>query len=305
MTKTKHTYTIRKTARGKRPGPGASGTSSNKVCQNMPRYDRLSILVTLVLFGLVVSHIVELPTRTVSFVALGVPTTIYLSGRWLIGGLLVVITGAGVDSIVRSHPRARSENWGWQHTLSFWGLPCAVTLLSVIALPLSPDIVYWLAALTLTGLGLVLIVTAQYYAVDRHAPHTSAVDWSLSLAAYVSIFVFSGLTYASRARSLLSATAIAIIGAALAAELLRPHTSEASLKRFWLYAGVVGLMLGEVAWALNHLSLSAAAGGVLFLLIFYAFGGLARQHLRGRLGRPEIVEFAVVSILGLGLLYLM
>ena len=271
----------------------------------MPRYDRLSILVTLVLFGLVVSHIVDLPTRTISFVALGVPTTIYLSGRWFIGGLLVVMTGAGVDSIVRSHPQARKERWGWGHSLSFWGLPCALTLLSLVVLPLSPDIVSWLAALTFTGVGLVLIVTAQYYAIDRQARRTAVVDWGLSLAAYVVIFVFSALTYASRARSLLSATAIAIICAALAAELLRPHSSELSLRRVWLYAGVVGLVLGEVAWALNHLSLSAAAGGVLFLLIFYALGGLAKQYLRGQLGRPEIVEFAVVSILGLGLLYLM
>ncbi len=113
-------------------GPGWAPPSSNKVCQHMPRYDRLSILVALVLFGPVVSHIVDLPTRTISFVALGVPTTIYLSGRWFIGGLLVVITGAGVDSIVRSHPQARKEGWGWGHSLSFWGLPCALTLLSLV-----------------------------------------------------------------------------------------------------------------------------------------------------------------------------
>ena len=68
----------------------------------MPRYDRLSILVSLILLGVVVSQVLALPTRIISFVALGVPTTIYLSSRWLIGAILVILAGTGTDSIVPS-----------------------------------------------------------------------------------------------------------------------------------------------------------------------------------------------------------
>jgi hypothetical protein len=61
--------------------------------------------------------------------------------------------------------------------------------------------------------------------------------------------------------------------------------------------------LGEVAWALNHLSLSGTAGGLFLLLVFYVITGLARQHLAGRLPRRVIAEFTIVSIIGLGLLH--
>jgi hypothetical protein len=117
--------------------------------------------------------------------------------------------------------------------------------------------------------------------------------------------VFCTLIYGIRARSLLSATAISVLGIGLAAELLRPHSAELSPRRPWLYSIVVGLTLGEVAWALNHVSLSAVGGGILLLLIFYVTTGLARQYLSARLSRPVIAEFVAVSIVGLGLLYLM
>jgi hypothetical protein len=269
----------------------------------MPRYDRLSILVSLVLFGLVVSHVVELPTRTISFVALAVPTTIYLSSRWVVGALLVTLAGAGVDSIVKSHPRAREA--GWLYSLSFWGLPCAVVLLSLVVLPLSPSVPFWLLALAVTGLLLSLTVIAQHNTIDTSGRYTALARWGLSLATYGAVFVFCTLIYGVRARSLLSATAISVLGIGLAAELLRPHSVELSPRRPWLYAIVVGLALGEVAWALNHVSLSAVGGGILLLLIFYVTTGLARQYLSAQLSRPVIAEFVAVSIVGLGLLYLM
>jgi hypothetical protein len=282
-------------------GPGPSKRIQG-TCY-MPRYDRLSILVSLVLFGLVVSHLVELPTRTVSFVALGVPTTIYLSSRWLVAGLLVTLTGAGVDSIVRSHPQARRAGWGYG--LTFWGLPCSFVLLSSVVLPLSPSIASWLAALAVTGLVLSLLVLAQSATVGDRGRHVGVARWGSSLAVYAAVFVFCTLIYGARARSLLSATAISVLATSLALELLRPQSPTLPTRRSWIYALVVGLVLGEVSWALNHLSFSAVGGGIFLLLIFYVVCGLAKQHLTARLSRPVIAEFVAVSIVGLGLLYLM
>ncbi len=267
----------------------------------MPRYDRLSILVSLVLFGLMVSHVVELPTRTISFVALGVPTTIYLSGRWFVGALLVAMTGAGADSIVRSHPLARDA--GGAYGLTFWALPCALVTLALVALPLSPSILFWLGGLGLTGLLLSLIVIGQYRTVDHDGPGAALAGWALSVAVYAGIFALCTLIYQARARSLLSATAIFVLGSGLAAELLRPSAPRPPTTRPWLYSLIVGLVLGEVAWALNHLSLGTVASGVLFLLVFYVMSGLAKQHLRARLAPLLIAEFVAVSVLGLGLLY--
>jgi hypothetical protein len=269
----------------------------------MPRYQRLSILVSLVLFVLIVSHVVELPTRTLTFVALGVPTTVYLSGRWFIGVLLILMTGAGADSIVRSHPLARHA--GWAYGLTIWGLPCTLVGLALVALPSAPNILTWLGGLALTGLLLTLIVVGQYTTVDPGSPHAALATWVLGLATYVGIFLFCTLIYGERVRSLLSATTISVLGSALAAELLRPAPPTVSMRRPWLYSLIVGLAVGEVAWALNHVSLGNVASGILFLLVFYVMSGLARQHLRARLAPSVIAEFIVVSILALGLVYVL
>lgn len=269
----------------------------------MPRYDRLSILVSLVLFGLMVSHVVELPTRTLYFVALGVPTTVYLSGRWVVGVLLLVITGAGADSIARSHPEATEA--GWAYGLTFCGLPCAVVLLALVALPLSPDILSWLMGLAVTGVLLSLVVIAQYATIGGQGRHSALANWGLSMVAYAGVFIFCALIYGARARSLLSATAIFALGSLLAAGVLRPTSPRLPAKRVWAYAAITGLVLGEVAWALNHLSLGEVASGVFFLLVFYVVTGLSRQHLYGRLAPPVIAEFVVVSLLGLGLVYIL
>ena len=269
----------------------------------MPRYDRLSILVSLILLGLVVSQVLELPTRIISFVALGVPTTIYLSSRWLIGAILVILAGTGTDSIVRSHPHAHDTDRGY--SFSFWGLPCAFTLLSLFLLPLSPDKLFWLGGLALTVLCLSLIIIAQYHTIDPQDRYHGLARWGLNLAIYVIVFVFCTIIYGARARSLLSATAILVLGAALSADLLRSQASRQGIRRTWLYALVVGIVLGEVTWALNHWSLSDLAAGIFLILVFYAISGLARQYLRGRLTRHVVVEFAIVSVLGLVLLYYM
>lgn len=269
----------------------------------MPRYDRLSILVSLILFGLVVSQVIELPTRIISFVALGVPTTIYLASRWFIGAILVILAGTGTDSIVRSHPYAHDTDRGY--SFSFWGLPCSFTLFSLFVLPLSPDKFFWLGGLALTGLCLSLIIIAQYHTIDPQDRYYNVAHWGLNVTVYLAIFAFCTIIYGARARSLLSATAILVLGAALAAELLRSQASRQEIRRTWLYALTVGIVLGEVAWALNHLSLSDLAGGVFLVLVFYVISGLARQHLRGRLVRQVVIEFTIVSVLGLGLLYFM
>ncbi len=303
LTKTKGNCTIRETLTGCGNDVSLRPALELQDILSMPRYDRLSILVSLFLFGLVISHVVELPTQTVSFVALGVPTTIYLSGRWLVGVLLVIMTGAGVDSIVRSHPAAGHA--GWAYTLSFWGLPCALVLLSLVVLPLSPHIMFWLGSLAVAGLLLASIVAAQQYTIDRRGRSAVSTRWGLDLAVYAGVFIFCVLIYGARARSLLSATSVSVLAVLMAAELLRPSTPETPMRRTWLYSAIVGLALGEAAWSLNHMSLSAVAAGIILLLVFYVLAGLAKQHLAGRLARPVIAEFVLVSVLGLGLLYLL
>ena len=112
--------------------------------------------------------------------------------------------------------------------------------------------------------------------------------------AYVLAFAFLTLIYQSRARSLISATAVTLIASVIALDLL--SGADVPFRRAVLYSVVVGLVTGECTWALNYWQIAAWAGGLLLLLVFYGLSNIAHQHLLGRLTRATVVEFAVVIV---------
>ena len=73
-------------------------------------------------------------------------------------------------------------------------------------------------------------------------------------------------------------------------------------RRGSMYALAIGLALAEATWALNYWPGRSIMGGVLLFLLFYAFIGLARRGQEGRLSRSALLEYGVVTLLGLGLL---
>jgi len=99
---------------------------------------------------------------------------------------------------------------------------------------------------------------------------------------------------------LLSATATLAGGGLLALDLL--HGARQSLGRTSLYALIVGLVMGEIVWALNYSKVNSLTAGILLLLIFYLITGLSRQGLLGLLSRRILIEFALVALVGLLLL---
>ncbi len=86
----------------------------------------------------------------------------------------------------------------------------------------------------------------------------------------------------------------------LAVELLRSTTSD--VKMVLGYGMIVGLILGEVTWALNYWLLANLTGGLLLLLIFYLLTGLAQQGIQGRLNRRVLIEFGVFATVAIVLI---
>lgn len=265
----------------------------------MPNYDRLSVVVSLILLCLALSLIIELPTRTFSFVVLGSPLTIRFSQNWPVAALLASMACIGTDSIIRLHPLSRGRK-KLPCTFVFWILPGLATLLATLLLPRAPNRIYTLGSLAMMGILLPLIITAEYHTVDPAAPGYRAARLGLNVVAYLIALVLFVLIYGSRARSLLSATATLAGGGLLALDLL--HGARQSLGRTSLYALIVGLVMGEIVWALNYSKVNSLTAGILLLLIFYLITGLSRQGLLGLLSRRILIEFALVALVGLVLL---
>ena len=271
-------------------------------------YDKLSAVVSVILLCLALSLMVVWPTETLSFerfsaVVLGLPLTIRLSQNWLAAMILVGMACAGTASIMRLHPL--SQNRG---AFVSCILPAVATLLGTLLLPRSPNRIYTLGGLAVIGVFLLLIITAEYRAVDTNAPGYKTARLGLNFIAYLLALVFFVLVHESELPGLLTATA-ALGGSSLLALTLL-HGIQQSFRRTSLYALIVGLVMGEIVWALSYSNMNSPSinsghrltAGILLLLIFYLITGLARQELLKLLNRRILIEFTVVALIGLALL---
>jgi hypothetical protein len=120
---------------------------------------------------------------------------------------------------------------------------------------------------------------------------------SLNAWAYLVALVLFVLIYSEKARSLVSATGVSLVSALLALEFLR--SAGRGFGRTALYAAIAGLCTGEIIWAMNYWRISGVTGGLILLLGFYVFTGLASQQLRGKLTRRVLIEYAIVALVGL------
>lgn len=264
--------------------------------------DRLSLLTSLVLVGLTFSLILDLPAQRVAFWFLGSEASLVLSGSWLIALLLAALTAAGVNSIVRQHPRVHLANP--RYIFILWILPAAIVVTATLLLSFADVRAYGAYALllvTFAGAFLVVTIVGQYITIDLNDRAYSAARVGVNLAVYLVALILFAAVYSLKVRTLFSAPAIGSAAGLLALELLR--SSEAEFGRTWLYAALIGLLMGEIVWVLNYWNLAGLIGGALLLIFFYAFTGVAQQYLWNRLNRIVLIEFAMIVMGALALLF--
>lgn len=263
--------------------------------------DRISVATWMVVLGLGVSLLVRLPAAEISFWALGSPITISITGTLVGAFFLAVMAAAGAESVVSVHPlfvsrQARLRTW------SFWALPMALVIITTVLLPLASSAVLQVLALGISGALLSAAYFGLYATVERGKPGFRRSRLWLDALAYGSALILFLFVYQTRTRSLLSGTLVAVTALLLAAEILRTATNRSSVAL--MYSGIIGLILGQVTWALNYWVLPGLTGGLLLLLIFYLLVGIAQQGLQQRLTGRVMWEFVVFGIIALVLIAL-
>ncbi len=258
--------------------------------------DRISVVTWVLVLGFGLSLLIKLPTTVVSFRALGSPTSIEFSASTLTAIALAVVAAAGTESIIRLHPLRSTNRLGFSWT--FWALPAAISIITVVLLPQIPTQLLQVVVMLAAG-GLLALAFFGLYAtvVSGQVGYRRARLW-LDALAYGSALLLFLFIYQSRTRSLLSGTVVSLTSILLAIEVLRTSTDRMQL--VLVYSVVVGLILGEITWALNYWPLlPGLTGGLLLLLSFYLSVGIALQGLQGRLTRRVLIEFALFGIIAL------
>ncbi len=257
--------------------------------------ERASVVATLVVLGLILAAFLQIPTRTYNLTVLGSPLSINLTQTALMAILLVGITCAGTDAIVRSHPAIQFVET--RYSFVTWTLPALTVLLATVLVPQLPTRLYQIGGLVVTGLILILVISAEYYTVDRHDSQYLTARLGLNAWAYLVALILFVLIYSAKSRSLVSATAVTLVGTLLALELLRG--AGRGFGRTALYAAIAGLCTGEIIWAMNYWRISGVTGGLILLLGFYVATGVVNQQLQGRINRRVLIEYGAVALIGL------
>ncbi len=265
--------------------------------------------VALILLALALIPLLNAPGRTVGASVLGSELDIAITPAGLITLLAAGLACAGVDLLIRAHPRVRSGQAG--PTLLFWILP-ALTVIAAsqwlsrtsaeqawFAQALAPLLgreaiagKVWAAQLLVSGAALWFIIRAEFATVDPDAPAAGRWRLALNVLAYLLAFGLFAMIWETRIRSLITATLAAVVALLLSVDLLR--ATRAGARRILAHSLAVAMTIGECAWVLNYWKANTATAGVALVLIFYALSGIAAQNLFGKLTRRVLIEFGVV-----------
>ncbi len=264
-------------------------------------FDLLSVLTGTMVLALALTRFLVIPLRPLLQVTvLGSPLTINLSA---INLMIVVVLGlavTGTTVFLRSHPYWDQADI--KQTTMFWIVPGLLSMALVAWLNRMQSGMGWTAVLLGCAVLLPLALLVEYGEVDSAVTNFNWRPWvQMALVNLTAVILFT-VIYDARLRSLVSGTAVLLIAALLAVRLFWPLTPD--LRQTFLYAVMVGLLLGQMTWVFNYWRLSGLQGGLLLLLLFYGLTGLLQHYLAGQFedegnGRRILLEYGGVILIGL------
>jgi len=257
--------------------------------------ERVLALVGLIALTPLALLVVELPARSATLNFLGSPLSINLSTDSLLLILIPVLTCAGVDWVLRDHPDVRAGEV--PYLFPFWIAPAFAALALSLLLTRIPTWPLWIVTLVIGVTMIATLVFAEYVSLSPNARGYAIARLALTGVSYAIAFALFTLIYSARERSIISATLTTLIAAGLALDLMAPHII--GLRTAAVFAGVIGLIVGQTTWALNYWNISNWSAGVLLLTVFYVLIGLSQQYFQDRLSRAVLIEFVVVALVAL------
>jgi uncharacterized protein DUF5656 len=136
----------------------------------------------------------------------------------------------------------------------------------------------------------------RWFGVRPRPPRTGLAYVGVRLLVYVAALLLIVLIYGTKARGLVTAPPVALL-TGLGTWYLLGDTAVDARRRVQL-AAAVGLLLGELTWAVGYWAGPPLAGGLVLTLAFYVLSGVV-EHGAGRaLERGVVLEYVAVALIG-------
>jgi uncharacterized membrane protein YwzB len=256
--------------------------------QYLPNIDRLSILAAMIVLAYTLERFIDLPSLEISRQLPGLYIEFDINVNMITSLLVACMTAAGANWLMGDHPASQGKI-ALQHAI----LPALTAL--VIGIPLSriPVGLGWWVGLISGAFVLVLVIIAEYIAVDPEDIHLPLASAALSAVSFALFLVLAGTLRDAGVRLLFNTPALI-----LAAWLVSLRVTNLRLHGEWtIYeSAIIAFVVGQIAAAFNYWPLTSITFGLLLLGPSYALISLFCNLIEEKPFRQLIFE-PVLSIL--------
>lgn len=255
----------------------------------VPTAERMSMVVSIILIGLALYSIIDLPTRTFIVSWLGLSATITLSVRVLVAMLLGGLALSGTGAVVHGNLQPRTR-----YTTPFWVNPTLLVIFSTLILARLGSPLHWAIGLLTTGVLLWLTIAAENTLSLEPAPPPKTMLWAQIWSqgmSYALLLNFSLLIFAAAMASGWRVALLTAIAGMLGASVLRVRVPATAYAPF---AAIIALAVGQLVWVFTFLPISALQASLLLPAIFHVILGIAKARLERTLSVRVFVEYGIV-----------
>jgi hypothetical protein len=264
-----------------------------------PNPDRLSTLTALVLLTYALIRIVSLPTFEAEFVLFGVLIRIVLNTRLIMLTVAALLTAAGADWLIRSHPAFTAGDSTLSH-LIVPGLAALGAGAILTRLPQGPAL--WIS-LPVSALILVGVLYAEFLVIDHDDERFGLASLGLRTLAYMLLVgaIFTLGATGQRAVYSVPVALLAISAVTWRLELLAGRAMRTAVVDA-LVAGIIG---GQVLWAAHYWPITPVRLALSIGLLVYLENGLVDTFRKRDFSRARVLEFATLALIGYGAIFVL
>ncbi len=253
----------------------------------LPDINHLSVLAAMIVLAYTLGRFIDLPSWQISSQLPGLYIEFTIDVNMITSLLVAAMTVAGANWLMHNHPEARGK-----HSLEHAILPALTAL--VIGIPLSsvPVGLGWWMGLISGAIILVLVLIAEYIAVDLDDIRLPFATAALSAVSFALFLILAGALRANGVRLLYNTPALVV-----AAWLVSLRVTNLRLRGEWtIYeSAIIAFVIGQITAAFNYWPLTPIAFGLVLLGPAYALISLFCNLIDEKPFRKLIVE-PMVSI---------
>lgn len=261
-------------------------TSVNR--QNLPNIDRLSVLAAMIVLAYTLERFIDLPGIDFAKQFPGLYIEFNINVTMIISLLAALMTAAGANWLMHDHP-AYQGNVAIQHAI----LPALTALVIGVTLGRIPVGIGWWVGLVSGAFIMILVIIAEYIAVDLDDARLPLANASLSAVSFALFLVLAGALRAGGVRLLFNTPALIV-----AAWLVSLRVTNLRLHGVWAVyeSAIIAFLIGQIAAAFNYWPLTPVTFSLVLLGPTYALISLFCNLIEQKPIRQIAFE-PVISIL--------